>query len=41
MAEVTLELAPRKAREHYEKAIASLERGNVDYAMDMFLLALD
>ena len=41
MAEIALEQAPRKAREHYEKGIASLERGNVDYAMDMFLLALD
>ena len=41
MAEVALEQAPRKAREHYEKGIASLERGNLDYAMDMFLLALD
>ena len=41
MAEVALEQAPRKAREHYEKGIASLERGNFDYAMDMFLLALD
>lgn len=41
MAEVALEQAPRKAREHYEKGIASLERGNLDYAMDMFLLAID
>lgn len=41
MAEVALEQAPRKAREHYEKGLASLERGNLDYAMDMFLLALD
>jgi tetratricopeptide (TPR) repeat protein len=41
MAEVALEQAPRKAREHYEKGLASLERGNLDYAMDMFLMALD
>lgn len=41
MAEVALEQAPRKAREHYEKGLASLERGNLDYAMDMFLLAID
>lgn len=41
MVEVALEKAPRKAREHYEKGIASLERGNLDYAIDMFLMALD
>ncbi len=41
MAEVALEQAPRKAREHFEKGMASLERGNFDYAMDMFLLALE
>lgn len=41
MAEVLLENAPRKAREHFEKGLASFERGNVDYAMDMFLLALE
>ncbi len=41
MAEVTLEQAPRKAREHFEKGMASFERGQFDYAMDMFLLALE
>ncbi|MCP5488354.1 MAG: tetratricopeptide repeat protein [Verrucomicrobia bacterium] len=41
MAELTLEQAPRKAREHFDKGFAALERGNLDYAMDMFLLALD
>ena len=41
MAEVTLEQAPRKAREHFDKGFASFERGNLDYAMDMFLLALE
>lgn len=41
MAEVALEQAPRKAREHFEKGMASFERGNFDYAMDMFLLALE
>lgn len=41
MAEVALENAPRKAREYYEKGMASFERGNYDYAMDMYLLALD
>jgi hypothetical protein len=39
MAEVALEKAPRKAREHLREGLASLERGNLDYAMDMFLLA--
>lgn len=41
MAEVPLEQAPRKAREHFDKGFASFERGNLDYAMDMFLLALE
>lgn len=41
MAEVALESAPRKAKEHFEKGMASFERGNLDYAMDMFLLALE
>lgn len=41
MAEVTLENAPRKAREMYEKGRAGLERNNLDYAMDMFMAALD
>lgn len=41
MAEVQMEQAPRKAREHFEKGLASFERGNLDYAMDMFLLALE
>ncbi|HMP76912.1 MAG TPA: tetratricopeptide repeat protein [Kiritimatiellia bacterium] len=41
MAEVTPENAPRKAREHFEKGMASFERGNLDYAMDMYMLALE
>ena len=41
MAEVTLEEAPRKAREHFEKGLAALERNNLDYAMDMFDSALE
>jgi len=41
MAEIELENAPRKAREHFEKGFAAMERGNLDYAMDMFTLALD
>lgn len=41
MAEIALEKAPRKAREVYEKGMASFERGNLDYAMDSFLMALE
>ena len=41
MAEVRLEDAPRKAREYFEKGFASMERGSLDYAMDMFMAALD
>ena len=41
MAEMTLEEAPRKAKEHFEKGLAALERNNPDYAMDMFEVALD
>ena len=41
MAEITLEDAPRKAREHFDKGFIAFERGNLDYAMDMFEQALD
>jgi len=41
MAEVTAEEAPRKARELFEKGFAAMERGQWDYAMDMFNAALD
>ena len=41
MAEVRLEDAPRKARDFFEKGFAAMERGSLDYAMDMFMLALD
>lgn len=41
MAEVRLEDAPRKAREYYDKGFAAMERGNLDYAMDMFMASLD
>ncbi len=41
MAEVTLENAPRKARELFDKGFAAMERNNLDYAMDMFLAALE
>lgn len=41
MAEMTLDEAPRKAKEHFEKGLQAMERNNVDYAMDMFEVALD
>jgi len=41
MAEVKLEDVPRKVREMYDKGFAALERGNLDYAMDLFLTTLD
>lgn len=41
MAEVRLEDAPRKAREYFDKGFAAMERGNLDYAMDMFMSALE
>lgn len=41
MAEIEIEQAPRKAREHFDKGFAAMERGNLDYAMDMFNLALE
>ncbi len=41
MSEVLLEEVPRKTRELFDKATAALERGNLDYALDMFLTILD
>lgn len=41
MAEIELDSAPRKAREHFEKGFSSMERGNFDYAIEMFMLSLD
>jgi len=41
MAEVLLDEVPRKTRELFDKAAAALERGNLDYAMDMFLAVLE
>jgi len=41
MAEITIEEAPRKARELFEKGMAAMERGNTEYAIDIFLNALD
>jgi tetratricopeptide (TPR) repeat protein len=36
MAEIRLEEAPQGVRTFYDKGIAAMERGNLDYAMDMF-----
>lgn len=41
MAEVRLGDAPQKVRTFYDKGIAAMERGNLDYAMDMFSAALN
>ena len=41
MAEILPEQAPRKARELFDKGFAAFERGNIDYAMDMFTAALE
>lgn len=41
MAEVKLEDVPRKVRDLYNKAFAAYERGNWDYAMDMFMTSLE
>ena len=41
MAEIAFEEAPRKARELFEKGFAAMERGNLDYAMDMFMSSLE
>ena len=40
MAEITVENLDRRARELYNKALAALERNNVDYAIEMFMQAL-
>jgi tetratricopeptide (TPR) repeat protein len=41
MPEVTLEQAPRKARDMFDKGFSALERDNLEYAMDMFMAALE
>ncbi|NCC50723.1 MAG: tetratricopeptide repeat protein [Spartobacteria bacterium] len=41
MAEVKLEDVPRKVREMFDKGFAAFERGNLDYAMDLFISTLD
>jgi tetratricopeptide (TPR) repeat protein len=41
MAELKLDEAPKKVRDFVDKGITALERGNLDYAIDMFSMALD
>ncbi len=41
MPVVELKDAPKKARDLFEKGRAAMERGNPDYAIDMFLASLD
>ena len=41
MAVVDLEEVPKKVRDLYNKGFAAFERGNLDYAIDMFLMVLD
>ena len=41
MPEVSLDEAPRKARDLFDKGFAALERGNLDYAMDILFGALE
>lgn len=41
MAIVTKEDASRKARDFFEKGFSAMDRGNLDYAMEMFLNALE
>lgn len=40
MAEKTMDTANRTARDFYQKALAALERNNLDYAVEMFRQAL-
>lgn len=41
MEETTVDQLPRKTRDSYQKAVAALERGNVDYAVDILFNILD
>lgn len=41
MPVLTLEEAPRKVRDLYQKAFAAYERNNLDYAMDLFSTLLE
>ena len=41
MAEVKLDSAPKEVKAFYNKGLSAMERGNFDYAMDMFEEVLD
>ncbi len=41
MAKLALEDAPKKVRDLFDKGFAAMERDNLDYAIDMFMAALD
>ena len=41
MAEVTLEETPRKVRDLFEKGYVAMERGNLDYAIDLFFSVIE
>lgn len=41
MAEITIEQVSRKVRDLYNKAFSAVERGNLDYGIDMLLSVLD
>ena len=41
MATVDLDDAPRKIKDLYHKGMAALERGNLDYAIDMYMTVLE
>lgn len=41
MAELSLDDAPRKVRDLFQKGYSAMERGNLDYAMDMFMSVLE
>ncbi len=41
MAELKIEEASRKVRELFDKGFAAMERGNLDYAIEMLLACLD
>jgi tetratricopeptide (TPR) repeat protein len=40
MPEVTLEQAPQKAKDAFNRGFVAMERGNLDYAIDMFTACL-
>ncbi|MBM4147517.1 MAG: tetratricopeptide repeat protein [Lentisphaerae bacterium] len=41
MAEVTLDNVPERVRDYYRKGVAALQKGNLDYAIDMMSSCLE